>query len=52
VFRPQSGQIAYYTAHDPLSNGVGLGDLAVLGLLSLMLTAVAILAIRNRDLRA
>ena len=42
----------YYAAGDPLANGVGLGDLAVLGLFSAALTAVAVVAIRHRDLRA
>ncbi len=41
----------YYTAHDPLTNGVDVGDLAVLGLFALTLTAIAIVGIRRRDLR-
>ena len=42
----------YYSANDPLANGVDVGDLVVLGLFSAALTAVAIVAIRHRDLRA
>ena len=42
----------YYAADDPLANGVDVGDLAVLGLFSAALTAVAVVAIRRRDLRA
>jgi beta-exotoxin I transport system permease protein len=42
----------YYSGHDPLTGGVDAGDLAVLGLASLALTAAAMVGIRNRDLRA
>ena len=42
----------YYSAHDPLANGVDIGDLVVLGLFSAALTAVAMVGIRRRDLRA
>jgi ABC-2 type transport system permease protein len=41
----------YYAAHDPLSHGVDVGDLAVLGIFSIALTAAAMLGIRRRDLR-
>jgi ABC-2 type transport system permease protein len=42
----------YYTGHDPLTTGVHVGDLAILGLVTLVLTVVAIAAIQRRDLRA
>lgn len=42
----------YYVAHDPLTEGVGVLDLAVLGVLALLLTAVALMRIEHRDLRA
>jgi ABC-2 type transport system permease protein len=60
-FAPLVGAIAwlkylspfyYYAGHDPLTRGVDVGDIAVLGLFSLVLTAVAIAAIQRRDLRA
>jgi ABC-2 type transport system permease protein len=42
----------YYAGHDPLTEGVGIVDLAVLGLLALVFTTVAVLRIERRDLRA
>ncbi len=42
----------YYAAHDPLTEGVGILDLNVLGVLALVFTAVAVLRIERRDLRA
>jgi ABC-2 type transport system permease protein len=42
----------YYNGHDPLTTGVHIGDLAVLGGSTLILTAVAIAAFQRRDLRA
>lgn len=42
----------YYAGHDPLTRGVGLGGIAVLGLLSLLLVWVATVALERRDLRA
>jgi ABC-2 type transport system permease protein len=42
----------YYYAHgDPLTSGVDIGDLVVLGLLTAALTAAAIVAVDRRDLR-
>ena len=42
----------YYAGHDPLGNGVDLGDLAVLGIATAALTAIAAMGFRHRDLRA
>lgn len=42
----------YYAGHDPLTQGVDVSGLAVLGLLSLALVGTGILALRHRDLRA
>jgi ABC-2 type transport system permease protein len=41
----------YYTGHDPLTRGAGVTGLIVLGLVSLALTAVAVIAFDRRDLR-
>lgn len=41
----------YYEGHDPISQGVNAGDLAVLGLATVALTALAVVGIRDRDLR-
>lgn len=41
----------YYSGHDPISNGVDLRDLAVLGAASMALTVVAVMGIQRRDLR-
>jgi len=41
----------YYTGHDPLTRGVGLSGLIVLGLVTLALTATAIACFDRRDLR-
>lgn len=41
----------YYAGHDPLTNGVGIGGLAVLAVVAAGLTAVAMFAIERRDLR-
>ncbi len=42
----------YYSGHDPLSNGVDFGDLAVMGVFALVLVAIAVAGIRRRDLRS
>ena len=42
----------YYAHHDPLTRGVDVGDLAVLGLLTAALTALGVIGIERRDLRA
>jgi ABC-2 type transport system permease protein len=42
----------YYAGHDPLTQGVGIGDLIVLAAVSILLTVVAMIAIERRDLRA
>ena len=41
----------YYEGHDPIANGVDAGDLAVLAAATISLTALALVGIRNRDLR-
>lgn len=41
----------YYAGHDPLGSGIHAGDLAVLGAAAAVLTAVAALGVRRRDLR-
>jgi ABC-2 type transport system permease protein len=41
----------YYEGHDPIGNGVDPGDLAVLGAATLALTALAVVGLRQRDLR-
>ena len=42
----------YYAGHDPLTRGVGITGLVVLGLGALALTAAAVVAFDRRDLRA
>jgi len=42
----------YYSGHDPIARGVDLGDLVVVGLATVALTAVAVVGFRGRDLRA
>jgi ABC-2 type transport system permease protein len=42
----------YYAGHDPLARGIGLSGVVVLGLVTLTLTAVAIIGFDRRDLRA
>jgi ABC-2 type transport system permease protein len=42
----------YYADNDPLSNGVDIGHLLVLGAVALLLTAVAAVAFERRDIRA
>jgi beta-exotoxin I transport system permease protein len=42
----------YYAENDPLSNGVDLVNLVVLGLFALAMTAIAMLGLERRDLRA
>jgi beta-exotoxin I transport system permease protein len=42
----------YYSAHDPLTSGVGIGDIIVLGAFALVLTALGMIGIEHRDLRA
>jgi ABC-2 type transport system permease protein len=60
-FAPLVGSIAwlkylslfyYYEGSDPLSRGVDVGDLVVLGLVTLALTGFALVSFRGRDLRA
>ena len=41
----------YYAAHDPLTRGVYIIGLIVLGVLTLLLTGVAMIGIERRDLR-
>jgi len=41
----------YYSGHDPLANGVGIADCAVLVLFAVALTAVAAAGFERRDLR-
>lgn len=42
----------YYADHDPLTRGVGVTGLVVLGLVTLVLTAGAVIGFDRRDLRA
>lgn len=42
----------YYAGHDPLARGIDLGGLVVLGALTLLLTALGMVGIERRDLRA
>ena len=42
----------YYAGNDPLTHGVDIGHLAVLGLVTVVLTAVAAASIERRDIRA
>ena len=42
----------YYSGHDPLARGVGVTGLVVLGLVTLALTATAVVTFDRRDLRA
>jgi ABC-2 type transport system permease protein len=42
----------YYAGHDPLTRGVDVGGIVVLGAVSLLLTALAMTGIERRDLRA
>ncbi len=42
----------YYAGHDPLSQGVDVVGIVVLGAVSLVLTAVGMIGIERRDLRA
>ncbi len=60
-FAPLVGAIAwlkylsffyYYAGHDPLAQGVGIGDIVVLAGLTLLLTVLAMAGIERRDLRA
>jgi len=41
----------YYAGHDPLTQGIDVGDLVVLGVVAMALTALAVLAFERRDLR-
>jgi ABC-2 type transport system permease protein len=41
----------YYTGHDPLTQGIDVGDLVVLGAVAVLLTALAAAAFERRDLR-
>ncbi|MGA2455393.1 MAG: ABC transporter permease subunit [Solirubrobacteraceae bacterium] len=42
----------YYAGHDPLTRGVDIGGILVLGAFSLALTALAMVGLQRRDLRA
>ena len=42
----------YYAGHDPLTAGVDVGGLVVLGVVGLVLTALGMAGIERRDLRA
>lgn len=42
----------YYEGNDPLTHGVDIADVIVLGAVGLLLTAVAAISIEHRDLRA
>jgi ABC-2 type transport system permease protein len=42
----------YYAGHDPLGRGLDISGLIVLGIVALLLTALAMLSIERRDLRA
>jgi ABC-2 type transport system permease protein len=42
----------YYAGHDPLANGIDAGGLIVLGALAVLLTALGMIGIERRDLRA
>jgi len=42
----------YYSGHDPLTRGVGVSGLVVLGVATLALTVVAVVGFDRRDLRA
>lgn len=59
-FAPLVGAIAwlkyltlfyYYAGHDPLTRGIGLSGVVVLGLVTVVLTAVAVVGFERRDLR-
>ena len=41
----------YYAGHDPLTQGIDAGDLAVLGVAAIVLTALAMVGFERRDLR-
>ena len=41
----------YYAGHDPIGNGIDVGDLIVLGSVSVALTALAVIGFNRRDLR-
>jgi ABC-2 type transport system permease protein len=40
----------YYEGHDPITNGVDAGELVVLALATIMLTVLAVLGVRRRDI--
>jgi ABC-2 type transport system permease protein len=42
----------YYAGHDPLARGIDIPGLIVLGTLTVILTAIAMVSIQHRDLRA
>jgi ABC-2 type transport system permease protein len=42
----------YYAGHDPIGRGIDLAGLLVLGLLTLVLLAIAVVGFERRDLRA
>lgn len=42
----------WYSGHDPIAEGVDLGGVAVLGVVTLVLVVVAVEGLRRRDLRA
>jgi ABC-2 type transport system permease protein len=41
----------YYAGHDPLTRGIDFTGIIVLGAVTLLLTALAMVAIEHRDLR-
>ena len=41
----------YYAGHDPLSRGIGVGGIVVLGALTVLLTVIGLVGIERRDLR-
>ena len=42
----------YYSGHDPISGGIEVSGLVVLGLIACISTAIAVIGLRRRDLRA
>ena len=42
----------YYSGHDPIGGGVDVGGLGLLALAACAFTAVAVMGLRQRDLRA
>ncbi len=42
----------YYSGHDPITDGIDAGGLVVLGLVACVATAIAVIGLERRDLRA